>query len=180
MVAIRNRNTNVPHVFRYPKYETDIFYPAGSLVSYPVQSPRDSDEAYFDFYVSKFDVPSTKNIVPPNDTATWKLIMSTSQASGDSELENRLLAIEDSVTNLRLEHDSDNIITRTDHDSDMLMAYHDFRSADSDIGVGDLRDSKISSLIDGNILAWNDSDQYWENKTLNDILPSTYDYGTTF
>jgi len=116
MVAIRNRNTNVPHVFRYPKYEFGVFYPAGSLVSYPIESPSDSDEAYFEFYVSRYNVAADKNILPGDDAKTWKLILSS--YAGDSDLQIRLEAIESVVL---------------EHDSDLLMIYDEFKSTDSDI-----------------------------------------------
>ena len=52
--------------------------------------------------------------------------------AGDSDLNSYLRS---EVVRVLSEEDSDNKITRDDHDSDFLMTYHDFRAADSDFRV---------------------------------------------
>lgn len=71
-------------------------------------------------------------------------------ASTDSDIQwlrNRILEIE-------IEHDSDNIITIAEHDSDVAMLYHDYRAADSEIvaflssGLAADLDSEINARIE--------------------------------
>ena len=61
--------------------------------------------------------------------------------AGDSE-------IWTAIANLARENDSDNILTRDEHDSDLIMTYHDFSSADSDIRrlLQDTIDSDIARI----------------------------------
>jgi hypothetical protein len=162
MTAIRNRNTNVPHVFRYPKWQEGVFYPAGSLVSYPVAAPADSDQAYWDFYVAKIDVEAADTTPPPANSTKYKLIMSTSTV-GDSEVNFFLLKLDseikvvsrrvdklverdsdfssflDSEISERIANDSDIQFIKgailniyDEFDSDLAIIRHDFAAADSD------------------------------------------------
>lgn len=155
MVAIRNRNTNVPHVFRYPRWEADIFYPAGSLVSYPIPTP-DSEGAYWDFYVAKLDVAAADNIPPPDNFAKYKLIMSTSTV-GDSEVNELLLNLDSdirlvkSLTKYLINYDSDlkkwidsEINERIENDSDIQILKRYVINSDSDIFK--VLDSDIQTL----------------------------------
>ena len=162
MAAIRNRNTSLPYVFRYPKWQEGVFYPAGSLISYPVAAPTDSDQAYWDFYVAKIDVEAADTAPPPANTAKYKLIMSTSTV-GDSEVNFFLLKLDseikvvskrvdklvdrdsdfdvflDSEIRERIANDSDIQFIKgaiqniyDEFDSDLAIIRHDFAAADSD------------------------------------------------
>ena len=162
MAAIRNRNTSVPYVFRYPKWQQGVFYPAGSLVSYPVAAPTDSDHAYWDFYVAKLDVEAADILPPPQNASKYKLIMSTSTV-GDSEVNFFLLKLDseikvlnkrvdelvdkdsdfdvflDSEIRERIANDSDIQFIKSaiqniydEFDSDLAIIRHDFAAADSD------------------------------------------------
>lgn len=139
MVAIRNRNTNVPHVFRYPKWEQGIFYPAGSLVSYPASGLIDSELSYWNFYTSLRDVQPTESA--PDNNANWAIFYDSTAQGLDSDLVDRVLALEathDSdiarIVHNYLANDSDiqEYLTR-DHDSDIRVAVHDYLAGDSDL-----------------------------------------------
>lgn len=140
MVAIRNRNTPVPHVFRYPKWEEGIFYPAGSLVSYPVQDLQlyDSDIVFYEFFVSKFDIDAGGQ-PPTEDSVVWKFIMSTAQPL-DSEIELRLRALDSDIT-----ANEERITRLIDFDSD--IAY----KVDSEIRNRLENDSELYRYIDSEI-----------------------------
>ena len=201
MVAIRNRNTNVPHVFRYPQWEEDIFYPAGSLVSYPVTNP-DSDGAYWDFYVAKVDIESTDNVPPTDNFLKYKLILSTSTV-GDSEVNALLLQLDsdiqilqdsvnllinydselkawlDSEVRERIENDSDiqfiknSILSRdSDLDSELNQIRHDFISADSDSLSGFDSDLQVLKDHDSDFKVVYDSDL---TKTYHDFKAADSD-----
>lgn len=149
MVAIRNSNTNVPHVFRYPKWEQGIFYPAGSLVSYPASGIIDSDESYWNFYTSLRDVQTTES--PPGNNPNWAIFYDAATAASDSEL---LMQVDELEKN---------------HDSDIKRAVHDYLSNDSDLAARIaeyIRDSEIYARrifigdndSDSGMLEWNPDD----------------------
>ena len=140
MVAIRNRTNRVPHVFRYPKWEPDVFYPAGSLVCYPVQDLQlyDSDVVFYEFFVSKFDIqPGTQ--APTENSVDWKFIMSTAK-SLDSELELRLRALDSDITVAE-----EKIVRLINFDSDIA------RKVDSEITLRLEGDSELWAFIDSEI-----------------------------
>lgn len=188
MTAIRNRNTSVPHVFRYPRWQEGVFYPAGSLVSYPVAAPSDSDQAYWDFYVAKVDVVISDIAPPPSNSLKYKLIMSTSTV-GDSEVNQFLLQLDseikavsrrvdrlvdrdsdfliflDSEISERIQNDSDiqfikNALLNRDNeiDSDLQLIRHDFAAADSDKLSGVTTDLHDLKAFDSDVLLMLDSD----------------------
>jgi predicted DNA-binding ribbon-helix-helix protein len=139
MVAIRNRNTNVPHVFRYPKWEQGIFYPAASLVAYQVQGTVDSDQSYWNFYTSLRDINPGED--SPLTNTKWYLIFDAEARGNDSDFLDRLEALENThdsdiarIVHNYLANDSDiqDFLTR-DHDSDIRVAVHNYLANDSDI-----------------------------------------------
>lgn len=164
MVAIRNNNTNVPHVFRYPKYETNIFYPAGSLVSYPVLG-ADSDQPKFDFYVSRVDVPAAKNIDPPNDTFAWKVVMTTSlEDISDSEL-----VLDSELKQVYHDYRAEDSDLKVHYDSEIAKVRHDFQAKDSDLEFE--HDSDIRQM--------SHDMKAFDSDLLIDLTRG-YDYGVTF
>jgi hypothetical protein len=70
------------------------------------------------------------------------------ELGGGSDIDSDIQWLRDRILDLEFEHDSDNIVNAIDHDSDILMTYHDFRSADSDIRrlLQDTIDSDIAKI----------------------------------
>lgn len=66
-----------------------------------------------------------------------------------SNVDSDILWLRNRIIDLENEEDSDNTIIRSDHDSDLLQTYHDFKSSDSDLKV------KIDSDI---VNSWTESE----------------------
>lgn len=150
MTAIRNLNTNVPHVFRYPLWASDVFYPAGSVVSVYVASILDSETRYLNFYTNIRDAKPGDD--SPTSNSNWKLTFDAQQAASDSEflvkfdnldsdLQNAIISYQNSDSDIKKiiqlmkdqSRDSDNIVSWGDLDSEKAKLAHDFRAADSEI-----------------------------------------------
>lgn len=152
MVAIRNRNTNVPHVFRYPLWEEGIFYPNGSLAAREVKGYIDSDNNYFNYYGALRDIQPGS--LPPESNNDWTLVFDGAREAKDSEILERLVALE------------------LEHDSDIRRTVHDFLKNDSDFNTliaSFFRDSDlfVTNIFFGDndsegVLSWNENDQTLE------------------
>jgi hypothetical protein len=57
----------------------------------------------------------------------------TALESNVNDADSDIAWLRNRITEIILENDSDNFVQNADHDSDVAMTYHDFRSADSDI-----------------------------------------------
>ena len=131
MAGIRNFNTNVPHVFRYPEWTEGVFYPSGSVVSLEIV---DSD-VYYDFYAAIRDV---KNLTdrPNTNASEWRRVHDAFQI--DSDLLGLLTNLDSEIQRIYETIDSEEM-SREDADSDILLAIdseqHDRKAADSDLYV---------------------------------------------
>lgn len=166
MVAIRNRtNNSIPYVFRYPKWEDGVFYPAGSLATYPASGLIDSEQSYWNFYTSLRDVPAGQE--PPPDNSNWSLVFDAAAEAKDSEILDRLEALE-------LEHDSDvrrvvHDYLSNDSDFDILIeeVVHNYLANDSDLDFAHRRD------VDSDTLTLKDYDS-----DLTAFISAPFDYGS--
>lgn len=157
MTAIRNYSTNVPHVFRYPRWAPDVFYPASSLVSFPYVD-SDGVTLRYNYYTSSKDIGPGNG--SPYENFDWFLVFDITEAQrvqrNDSDIYRAINNLDSDMAAaleiVRLQSDSDNIVSVNDHDSDIAMAYHDFKAADSDASVKSTKD------LDSEILARKSAD----------------------
>lgn len=141
MSGLRLINTP-PETFRFPEWRDDIFYVKDSVVRYasymaPAPGDSDSDNLLTRFYIAIKDAPPATGI-PPRRLDRWAAIASTAFAVGQIveqiiDNDSDIAWLRQYQLNIIQEKDSDFVIKRAEHDSDLVMTYKDFKSADSDL-----------------------------------------------
>lgn len=96
------------------------------------------------------------------------------EIGGSSDIDSDILDLKAKIAVLRDEKDSDIAVSLVEHDSDLAMTYHDFRSADSDLSAG--VDSDIARLRGWvtTLLIENDSDNFVQNADHDSDVVMTY------
>lgn len=152
-----------PYVGRYPVFNSGVFYYAGSVVSKSFQvSPTDSDNVYYNFYVSKRDI--SPGGLEPDVSGDWTLWVSSDPSLQSFYSDSELYTYLD-----QLDSDYKSFFTNTDSELTILRnQIGAFLEIDSDIAqikreIGVLADKNlIDSLVDSDAthnkaIAW-DSD----------------------
>jgi len=157
MTGLRTYTTLDPNQWRFPRWRSGVFYPAGSFVAVTEYNPIDSEQAIWSFWVSLRDVDaitdSERGITyAPNDSDSdwrltrygfnpWGLAFDTTQNTLNAQIIADVAALQpllaligvDSEIALFKRTDSDYGVRLKDLDSDMLEEIADRRDADSEI-----------------------------------------------
>lgn len=153
MAGIKLINT-LPETFRFPEWRDDIFYAADSFVRYAQYMSNgvdsDSENLVTKFYIALKDIPAGTGI-PPRRQDVWARIAENAQSLATVvaqiiENDSDILWLRGYADTIKSETDSDLFIIKTDHDSDTIMLYHDYRAEDSDLNYK--FDSEINWIRD--------------------------------